>query len=123
MKSIYIIIIAVILLFLFNRKDNVDFKKKISEGAIVIDVRTTEEYSRGHIENSVNIPLDILEKSLDLLNDKEKTIITCCASGMRSEKAKKILKKLINEKYIHFDICFICQKLILTVYICSRRQF
>ena len=41
-----------------------------------------------------NIPLDILEKSLDLLNDKEKTIITCCASGMRSEKAKKILKKL-----------------------------
>ena len=94
MKSIYIILIAVILLFLLNRKDNVDFKKKISEGAIVIDVRTPEEYSRGHIENSLNIPLDILEKSLDLLNDKEKTIITCCASGMRSEKAKKNLKKI-----------------------------
>ena len=60
----------------------------------MIDVRTPEEYSRGHIENSVNIPLDKLEQSLDLLNDKEKTIITCCASGMRSEKAKKILKKL-----------------------------
>ena len=94
MKSIYIILIAVILLFLFNRKDNIDFKKKISEGAIVIDLRTTEEYSRGHIKNSVNIPIDRLDKSLDLLNDKEKTIITCCASGMRSEKAKKILKKL-----------------------------
>lgn len=94
MKSIYIILIAIILLFLFNRKDNVDFKKKISEGAIVIDVRTPEEYSRGHIESSVNIPLDKLEQSLDLLNDKEKTIITCCVSGMRSEKAKKILKKL-----------------------------
>ena len=97
MKSVYIILIAVILLFLFNRKDNIDFKKKISEGAIVIDVRTPEEYSRGHIENSVNIPLDKLEQSLDLLNDKEKTIITCCASGMRSEKAKKILKKKINK--------------------------
>ena len=94
MKSIYIILIAVILLFLFNRKDNVDFKKKISEGAIVIDVRALEEYLRGHIENSFNIPIDILEKSLDLLNDKEKTIITYCASAMRSEKAKKILKQL-----------------------------
>ena len=94
MKSIYIILIAVILLFLFNRKDNVDFKKKISEGAIVIDVHDTEEYSRGHIKNSINISLDILEKSLDFLNDKVKTIITCCASAMRSEKAKKILKKL-----------------------------
>ena len=94
MKSIYIILIAVILLFLFIRKDNVDFKKKISEGVIVIDVRTSEEYSRGYIENSVNIPLDRLEKSLDLLNDKEKTIITYCASITISEKAKKILKKL-----------------------------
>ena len=75
MKSFYIILIAIILLFLFNRKDNIDFKKKISEGAIVIDVRTPEEYSRGHIESSVNIPLDKLEQSLDLLNDKEKSII------------------------------------------------
>lgn len=94
MKSIYIILIAIILLLLFNRKDNIDFKKKISEGAIIIDVRTPEEYLRGHIEKSINIPLDKLEQSLDLLNDKEKTIITCCASGMRSERAKKILKKL-----------------------------
>ena len=94
MKSIYIVLIAVILLFLFNRKGNVDLKKKISEGAIVIDVRAPKQYSRGYMQNSVNIPLDRLEKSLDLLNDKEKTIITCCASVMRSEKAKKILKKL-----------------------------
>ena len=94
MKSIYIILIAIILLLLFNRKDNIDFKKKISEGAIIIDVRTPEEYFRGHIEKSINIPLDKLKQSLDLLNDKEKTIITCCASVMRSERAKKILKKL-----------------------------
>ena len=94
MKSIYIILIAVILLFLFNRKDNVDFKKKISEGVIVIDVRAAEEYSRSHIENSANISLDRFEKSLDFFSDKVKTIITCCASAMRSEKAKKILKKL-----------------------------
>ena len=48
MKSIYIILIAVILLFLFNRKDNIDFKKKISEGAIVIDVRTRGILKRSH---------------------------------------------------------------------------
>ena len=77
-KSIYIILIAVILLFLFNRKDNIDFKKKISEGAIVIDVRTPEEYSRGHIENSVNIPLDKLEQSLDLLMIKKNNYHLLC---------------------------------------------
>ena len=64
----------------------------ISNGATIIDVRTREEYRSGHVEGSVNIPLDQLTSGLKKLKSKEQVIITCCASGMRSATAKTILK-------------------------------
>ena len=69
----------------------VSIKDLISEGAVIIDVRTKEEFGRGHVKNSVNIPLDKLNNNLKKL-DKNKPIITCCASGSRSAMAKSILK-------------------------------
>lgn len=71
---------------------SVDYKQLISEGAIVLDVRSAGEYASGHIKNSINIPVDQLSRNLNKLKDKNKTIITCCASGMRSASAKSILK-------------------------------
>ncbi len=62
------------------------------QGAIILDVRSKEEYSGGHINGSLNIPVDKLSSNLSKLKDKEKPIITCCASGMRSASAKSILK-------------------------------
>jgi phage shock protein E len=70
---------------------SVDLKQLVREGAIIVDVRTKGEYSGGHIKGSVNIPLQVLGDSLGKLK-KEKTIITCCASGMRSGSAKSLLK-------------------------------
>lgn len=70
----------------------VDYKELIANGAIVIDVRTKGEFSGGHAKGSVNIPLDQLSSGIKKLKDKEKAIITCCASGMRSASAKAILK-------------------------------
>ncbi len=63
-----------------------------SSDTIIVDVRTTDEYKEGHIKDSINIPLHILQAQLSKL-DKNKTIITCCASGMRSAQAKKILEE------------------------------
>jgi len=68
-----------------------NFKQLMEEGAIVIDVRTPGEFSAGHIEGSVNIPLNKLSHNLHKLKAKNKPIITCCASGMRSASAKGIL--------------------------------
>jgi phage shock protein E len=68
-----------------------DFKGLIKEGALIIDVRTPGEYSRGHIENAINIPVDQLSKNLNRLKDKSAPIITCCASGSRSASAQRIL--------------------------------
>ncbi|MEO9964236.1 MAG: rhodanese-like domain-containing protein [Reichenbachiella sp.] len=60
-------------------------------GAVIIDVRTKAEYQQGHIKGSQNIPLNNLSNHYSKLH-KNKCIITCCASGMRSGTAKRILK-------------------------------
>ena len=78
----------IILLFGFSTK--IDFNKLVLAGAIILDVRTKNEFSRGHIIGSVNIPVQELSNGLKNLK-KGNAIITCCASGMRSASAKKIL--------------------------------
>jgi len=60
-------------------------------GGIIIDVRLEDEFYSGHIENSLNIPLGELPSKLDYLKDKDQAIITCCASGMRSAGAARLL--------------------------------
>ena len=68
-----------------------DLTGLIKEGAIILDVRSAREYVSGHIEGSINVPVGELEKNLQRFKDKNKTIITCCASGMRSASAKNFL--------------------------------
>jgi len=68
-----------------------NFSELVAEGAIILDVRTKGEYGTGHIEGSVNIPVEQLSKNLHKFKDKKKPVITCCASGMRSASAKGIL--------------------------------
>ncbi|MBS1666534.1 MAG: rhodanese-like domain-containing protein [Bacteroidetes bacterium] len=70
---------------------SVDYKDLLQKGAIIIDVRTKGEYQGGHIKNSINIPLDGLSSHLSKIK-KDKPVITCCASGMRSASAKSMLK-------------------------------
>ncbi len=69
----------------------VDYKELVRQGAQIIDVRTPAEFAGGHIKGSVNIPLDTLTKNLSRIK-KDKPVITCCASGMRSGSAKNILQ-------------------------------
>jgi len=70
----------------------VDYAQLMKEGAVILDVRTKGEYGYGHIKGSVNIPVDQLSKNLQKFKDKNRAIITCCESGMRSASAKGILK-------------------------------
>ena len=69
----------------------VDYAQLMNDGAIIVDVRTPGEYAGGHIKGSKNIPLQSLSQNLNKL-PKDKVIITCCASGMRSGSAKSILQ-------------------------------
>ena len=76
---------------LFGIGPKVDFAQLRKAGAQIIDVRTPGEFKTGHIQGSVNIPLQSLSGSLSKIK-KDKPVITCCASGMRSASAKNILK-------------------------------
>ena len=69
-----------------------DFAALNKNGAIILDVRSKGEFKGGHIKGAINIPVNELSGNLSKLKDKNKPIITCCASGMRSASAKTILK-------------------------------
>jgi phage shock protein E len=71
--------------------NSVDFKALVKEGAMIIDVRTPAEFKGGHVKGAVNIPLQSLQANFSKI-PKNKTLITCCASGMRSGSAKSLLK-------------------------------
>lgn len=76
---------------LFGFGPKVDYSELVKQGAIILDVRSAGEFSGGHIKGSINISVDSLGRNLSKLKDKNKPIITCCASGMRSASAKNIL--------------------------------
>ena len=72
-------------------------------GVQLIDVRTPEEYSDGHILNSKNI--DFLDKNFELYIqklDKKSPVIVYCQSGGRS--AKSALKLLSNSFVKIYDL-------------------
>jgi len=69
-----------------------DEKKKETNETLVVDVRTTEEFSYGAYPGAVNIPLDELEMRMGELGGTDRKIILYCASGSRSSYALKILK-------------------------------
>ncbi|MEN9339241.1 MAG: hypothetical protein RIQ62_553 [Bacteroidota bacterium] len=75
---------------LFKPTPAVDYKTLVKNGAPIIDVRTQAEYQQGHIKGSVNIPLNELTNQSHQIK-KNGPIITCCASGMRSAQARRIL--------------------------------
>ena len=75
---------------LFGIGGSVDYAQLVKEGAQIIDVRSPGEFAGGHIRGSVNIPLPDLKKNLKKIK-KDKAVITCCASGMRSSSAKSML--------------------------------
>jgi len=65
----------------------------LQKGALIVDVRTPEEYRGGHITESVNIPLNAIPNKVNELKRKGKPIITCCRSGARSGMAADQLRK------------------------------
>jgi phage shock protein E len=76
---------------LFGIGPKIDLGELIKNGAQIIDVRTPGEFQSGHLKGSVNIPLNVLSGKLSKIK-KDKPVITCCTSGMRSASAKSILK-------------------------------
>ncbi|MCU0393535.1 MAG: rhodanese-like domain-containing protein, partial [Thermoflexibacter sp.] len=54
---------------LFGGSPSVDMQKLIAEGAVVIDVRTPQEFNSGHYDGSKNIPLDKIEANVKTIKN------------------------------------------------------
>jgi rhodanese-related sulfurtransferase len=66
-----------------------------NKGALILDVRSAEEFAGGHIVDAKNIELDKLSEQVESLKKwREKPVIVCCESGARSAQAAKLLKSL-----------------------------
>ena len=64
------------------------------EDAVILDVRSMNEYKDGHIVNAINIPLNSLSNSVKQLEKhKDKPIVAVCRSGSRSGAACNTLRK------------------------------
>jgi rhodanese-related sulfurtransferase len=81
-----------------------DAVRLLNQGAVLVDVRSQAEFDSGHILDSKHVPQDQLASSTETLKKyKDKVVIACCESGMRSGAAARVLQaqgftKVVNLK-------------------------
>jgi len=78
----------------------IDHKLWLSEGAVVIDVRSVGEFKSGHAKGSTNFPLDRIGEVAKKYK-KDQKIILCCRSGARAGSAKSQLKAMGFEHLVN----------------------
>ena len=69
-----------------------DFRN--TPGAILLDVRTPQEYREGHIPGSQNIPLQAIDKAASVVENKNTPLYVYCHSGGRSRQAVQLLGQM-----------------------------
>jgi len=81
-----------------------DAVRLLNQGAVLVDVRSQAEFDSGHILDARHVPQDQLASSTETLKKyKDKVVIACCESGMRSGAAARVLQaqgftKVVNLK-------------------------
>ena len=63
-------------------------------GAILLDVRTPQEYREGHIPGSKNVPLQTIDKVASIAENKDTALFVYCYSGARSRQATAMLQHM-----------------------------
>ncbi|NOI65203.1 MULTISPECIES: rhodanese-like domain-containing protein [unclassified Vibrio] len=65
----------------------------IDQGALLVDVRTPQEFADGHLDNAINYPLNTVTTAFNNV-DKNRLIVVYCRSGNRSGQALRYLKQV-----------------------------
>ena len=93
---------------IYRDKDNITIKEmleilKTNSNAVLLDVRSSQEYIEGHIRGSINIPVYDIEKQAKNTLNKDSIIIVYCSAGIRSKRAIQILEKLGYENLYNVE--------------------
>lgn len=75
-----------------TRIDPQEARQLVAGGAVLLDVRSPQEFSANHLPQAVNIPVGELQARLDEVRQFACPLVVYCASGMRSNKATGILR-------------------------------
>jgi phage shock protein E len=78
---------------MFNSFSSADACKLLADGAQLVDVRSTAEFSRGALPNAISLPLQGIMNANNIIN-KDKAIVLYCVSGARSATAKNYLMQM-----------------------------
>ncbi len=81
-----------------QKVNGTEAKELVKAGALIVDVRTPQEFSEGHIEGAINVPVDVLESRLGELGKSEQVVVYC-RSGARSARAAKIVAESGKKVY------------------------
>lgn len=65
---------------------------RVEHGAVLLDVRTPEEFEAGHIDGALNIPLHELSARAVELGPTDRAVVVYCRSGHRSAQALRSLQ-------------------------------
>lgn len=65
-----------------------------TENAVLLDVRTPQEYREGHIPGSKNVPLQTIDKVSSVTENKDTVLFVYCHSGARSRQATAMLQHM-----------------------------
>ncbi|WP_079738967.1 rhodanese-like domain-containing protein [Polaribacter sp. KT 15] len=68
-----------------------EIKEYLQNDAVILDVRTVEEWNEGHIESSKHIVLNLIPLEIEQIKSWNKPVITVCRSGGRSGQAAQFL--------------------------------
>ena len=78
-------------LFGFGRKKQERILEMLTDGGLIVDVRSKAEFDTGFAPNSINIPFELMNQKMGKLKKMGKPIVLCCATGRRSGMAVSML--------------------------------
>jgi phage shock protein E len=97
LSKIILVVLAIIVLvvaylrFTAERISGSEARQLVANGALLVDVRSPEEFAGGHIDGALSSPIQELAGRMNELGSKTGEIVLYCQSGSRSAMAKRLL--------------------------------
>ena len=91
-----LVVVAVAGYLVFGRGrelEGAEARQLVAAGAALLDVRSPEEFGRGHLPGAVNIPVQELDRRLAEVGPAERDVVVYCRSGRRSSQAAQLLRE------------------------------
>jgi len=99
LKKIFCVLLLVLSVGLFSACSNISdeeltkAREAVKNGAIIVDVRTPQEFKAKHVKGAINLPVEEIMKGHLQKLPKNKEVVVYCRTGSRSSASAKILKE------------------------------